>query len=448
MSNIGYSSTKWNTGKDVRNDRQLTHTCFRCSARYATSMAMIQHMREEHSEYVAQPATRHEVGMEGDRYNNTIATCPYCQLDCQTRKKLMRHLALQHRDADQEEPPNVKLIRLDDENKHKLLEQLSQNQAVTGPFVTPEATESKMVQNLLKVIGTNSNGLPNGSHKMENKSTTKLQYKCFWCEASFRKRGKLMDHINSLHKHNKQQNQAEAEMLSMDDPHKPLHGRHHHLISHRPNGISQMELPPYLSYNGAGPHSLPHRSHHHHLIPMQEIKPVASNQSKCSFKLAGSLANKGKTLKQEEAPLQNNCKFYFGKKDNPLANVKISHNHRHLRDSNQRRYSLPNMIDEASTSSPYNFPYSMLPHNPMAAAMQQHNYNMMNIRPQMMNSTPFYAPRMPMIMPGSEYMMNPMMDRHNQTSQAQFIARMNAMAQMSPLARPKPTESPLDLTKS
>lgn len=451
----------WNRVKKEYDERKLSHTCFQCSARYPNSGMLVQHMREEHSSFVQQATSKiHRAAdksapADTDKYKNTIATCPFCQLDCQTRKKLMLHLQLEHKDDNEhEDEPKVKVIRIDEQNKHKLLEQLSNNHgSVAGPFLTPGVAESNMVQSFLKAMGSSNNNLCNVSNKVDSSKTaaanSKQQYKCFWCEASFRKRGKLMDHIDTLHKHNKQQNQDEADMLNMDDPSKSLSVRGSQLSNQRSAAVAQLDLPPlpYLSVSPFAPSSingaLPGRSH-------TESKPPPSTVSKCSFTLNGSLTNKPKTIARENTPPSNVCKFYLGKKDNPMTNVKTNFADRAIRDNN-RRYSLPNVFDGSSPAS-YSFPYSMLPSNPLAAAAMQHNY-MMNIRPQLMNATPFYSARIPMVLPSSDYLVNhssPMLD-HTQTTQqqqAQFLATISAMAQMSPLARPKASESPLDLTKS
>ena len=417
--------------KQEYEDKQLTHTCPKCSVRYPNSGMLVHHMNEEHSTFVQQTAFRIARAADklpsladGEKYRNTMATCPYCKHDCQTRKKLMMHLETAHKDDEeqQDEEPRVKVIRLD------------------GSFVTPGAPELNVVQNFIKAMG-NAPGrsLPNGTAKLDNnnKSAAKLQYKCFWCDASFRKRGKLMDHIDTLHKHNKLQNQAEAD--SLNEPNKAPSSRP--LTNQR--SMSHLELSKFAPGLQLG---VATRSPH----PV-DTKPLVSNTGSCSFTLAGSLTKRTKKQITENTP-PNTCKFYLGKKDNPLANKKARVVERTISQPSSRRFSLPNVFDDASNPS-YNFPYNRM--TAMTAAMQ-HSY-MMGIRPPLINATQFYAPpRMPMVMPSSDYVLNhahPTLDQQQASNQqAQFFARMNAMHQMSPLAtnnRPKTSsESPLDLTKS
>lgn len=423
--------------KQEHEGRLLTHTCPHCSVRYPNSGSLVQHINAEHLSFVTQANSK--IARVGDqklqlaadeKYKNTIATCPFCQHDCQTRKKLMMHLQTEHKDDndhdhdEESKPSSVKIVRIE------------------GPFVTPGASESNVVQNLIKVIsGTNGN-ITNGNTKID-KSSAKLQYKCFWCDASFRKRGKLMDHIDTLHKHNKQQSQMQADMLNTEDLKplnvRPLPSRH----------MQQIDIPSFLPVLPLGTNVLPHGHRSPYTV---DSKPQTSNAGSCSFTLAGSLTKKSKPQTQENTP-PNMCKFYLGKKGNPLASKVAS-----VVDStlaqHSRRFSLPNLFDNVNTST-FNFSNRMLSPTTMTAALQ-HSY-MMNIRPQLMNATQFYAPRMPLMMPSSEYLLNhahPSLALNQQptSQQVQLLARMNAAAvQRSPLATSRPktsSESPLDLTKN
>ena len=407
--------------KEEYGDRQLTHTCPHCSKRYPNSSKLIQHMNEEHISFVRQTETRIvRAGdiSEGERYHNTVATCPYCKQDFQTRKKFMMHLETAHKEDEeqQDEGPKVKVIRVD------------------GPFVTPGATESKVVQNLLNAIGGTANrNTSNGSaSKLDSAPPAKLQYKCFWCEASFRKRGKLMDHIDSLHKHDKTTEMAQK--ISQEDLSKS-HGR-----QIATNHMSHLDVPKVHAILGGSQRS----------PQSMDSKPSTSSSPSCSFTLIGSLSRRFKPPSQPETTPTSICKFYLGKKDNPLANSKASQRESGASHADARRYSLPGIFDESNNS--YNFPYGMLSANQMTAAMQRSL--MMSMRPQLLNATQFYAPsRMPLLMPGSEYMLNhanPGLDPHS-SQHAQLFARLSAMAQMSPLGTSRsktPSESPLDLTKS
>lgn len=452
------TSSSWTgTVKEEFDEKQYTGSqntfrCSHCSGRYPNSRLLVQHMHAEHLHSVeARIAQARMAGVSekvtsqsnNEKYKNSTAICPFCHYDCHTRKKLMRHLEVEHKDDNEQDGPNLKVIRIEslDEGKKKdLLSQLSN----TGPFVTPNSSQSKIVQNLLKAFGTSSSTFNTGSSKVDNKTTNKLPYKCFWCEASFRKRGKLMDHIDTLHKDNKQQNQAEADRLSVSDPNKSPFSRP--MLNHHSMSLSQLDIPKYSSgILGFMPMASPiqHRS------PLPEYK---SSTNKCSFTLVGSLISKPNQPTEE--PIRSNiCKFYLRKKDNPLAQL----NHRIEMGENKLNPTTlslpPNMLESRGNStSQFNFPYRMMqPASTMAAAMQQ-TY-MINMRSPLLDATQFYAPRMPMMIPSSDYLVNPsqaMLEHQSQsTSQAQLFARMNhVLAQMSPLTQPKSSESPLDLTKS
>lgn len=431
-----------NLKKEYSDERLLPVPCCKCDARFPTSNKMLQHMKERHA----------ETG-DADRYQNTIATCPFCKHDCQTRKKLMQHLAMEHKDEEDEPPVKVIRISTHERNQQQIFEHLKQQQQrprdgiVGGPFVTPGPSENNiMVQNLLHAIGNGGKGSANV--KVETKVPTKNQYKCFWCDASYRKRGKLMDHIDNLHKHNKQ---AENKMSGSMEDTKPLGSQHSNVMGLNP-AVDRMSVNMSSFLPGM---RFPSISHQQVAVSTSAFTPPSAptvsrkpkSKGTCSFTLSGSLTTRTKApVKENEKPVV--CQFFLSKKENPLANIKSNPVTNTIRAmSGMRRSSLPNLFD--TSSPPYGFPYGMLPPSSMATAMQQ-SY-LMSMRAPMMHPSPFYAPRMPLMMPGSsDYLLNSqMLEHHSQNSQqAQFFARMSAMAQTSPLARPKNPESPLDLTKS
>lgn len=437
--------------REYLDERMLPHPCIRCTARFPTGSKLLQHMREDHPtiQHVrpGMPLNAPSPPRDNDRFINTTAICPMCQRDCQSRKKLMRHLEIDHKED--EEEPQLKVIRLtgDDQNKQKLLEQFQQqSENVAGPFITPVRSQSNMVQNLLKAIGTGNKTAPHV--KVESKSASKLQYKCFWCDASYRKRGKLMDHIDNLHKHNKQ---AENKMSGSLEDSKPQGGQQpmsmmgHNTSLDRLNAVGVPQfipgLPPFHALSKQSITGTNQLSQH----PTTSIRPKSNGP--CSFTLSGSLTPKPKPPAKEN-PKPDSCTFFMTKKENPLANIKSNPITAGLRTGDRRRSSLPNLFD--TSSSPYGFPYGMLPQNPMAAAASMHQRLFMSqMRPPMMHPSQFYSQRVPMMMPGStDYLLNQTQQMlEHQTSQAQMFARINAMAQTSPL-RPKNPESPLDLTKS
>lgn len=431
----------------VKLGTNLSHTCPKCSAKFPHSGLLVQHMKEAHPSFVEHAQSRiprnpmpvEKEPRDTGPYRNTSATCPFCSQDCQTRKKLMRHLELEHKDDNDHDEeaasvPEVKVIRLDDQNKHILLEQLAQQGGSHNIQTT--SGDSAMVRDLLKVISSSSSPSPTVSSnvhvatKPEPKTSSKFQYKCFWCDASFRKRGKLMDHIDLLHKHNKQQNQVEAEMLNHDETGKTFtrQGSSQTLGSHTFS-------PPQTSTSKTS--SIPHTI----------TSDYTSSQSKtCSFQMLGSLKQVVKPKPQKELPKENLCKFYFGKKGNPIVEVRtplLPRSTSMLRPSNtSRRYSLPNMLETTATST-YPFYHRMITPTSMAALQQ--SYMLAAMRPPMMTSASFYQPRMPLMVPPSDFMLgqsNPVFEQ----AQAQFLARMNAM-RMATSPRPNNADSPLDLTK-
>lgn len=148
----------------------------------------------------------------------SAAKCPFCEVDCGTRKKLMRHLEVEHQDVDGEIEPELKIVRLENNSEEKLFSGLNKDKDSEAEIQAKKVT---IVSNLLNTIGSKEGrskvNVPGTSGTIEVSATSikfpERRYKCFWCEASFRKRGKLMDHIDMFHKANKQQIEDEAELL-------------------------------------------------------------------------------------------------------------------------------------------------------------------------------------------------------------------------------------------
>ena len=446
--------------RELSDERLLPHPCMKCTARFPTGSKLLQHMREEHAEFSdnRQPSVPSPPS-DNERFRNTTAICPMCHQDCQTRRKLMTHLEVDHKDDnDHDEEPQIKYIRIsnDDENK-KILEQLKQQtDNVAGPFITPVAgsQSNNVMQNLLKAIGGGSKAPSSG--KMEAKSSTKFQYKCFWCDASYRKRGKLMDHIDNLHKHNKQ---AEKQISGSLEDSKPMNGSHHMgMMGHnssldRRNSIGVPQFIPGLPpFHSMTKQSIANTANHvpQHPTTCTSMRPKSAGP--CSFTLSGSLTAKPK-LPAKENKKPEACQFFMTKKENPLANINSNPITASFRVTHERRRSsVPNLFD--TSSPPFGFPFRN-PYSTMATAAMQQRYLMSQMRAPaaMMPPAPFYATQMPLMLPGTgstDYLLNQtqQMLEHQTSSQAQFFAHMNAFAQNSPLARPKNPESPLDLTKS
>lgn len=418
----------------------LPHSCFKCSARFANSGQLVQHMKEQHSSFVVHAKPRAAISppppphtAEKDEpttsssLKNTIATCPFCRQDCLTRKKLMKHLELEHKDDnDQDEEPDVKVLHMNDQNQHTILDQTHSQDSVTNSH--KPAHDSSAAQALLKSSSSSS------AAKGEGRIAAKLQYKCFWCDASFRKRGKLMDHIDSLHKQSKHQNQVEAEMLNYDDSGK---------VAYRP-ATSQTASAPFtqspapVERAGAlpfGPSDIMFKGRPH---------TVTNN---CSFLVMGPFTASKKIKLDTTVP--NMCKFYYGKRGNPIANMRIAQQHQQHKMAvgcnNSRRYSLPTSLENTMTG-PYGIPLRMMPTQSSMASAMQHSY-MFGMRPRhAFIPAPFYP--MPMMLPGADCVAavrpNSYPD-HRQSPSPQTLIRMANFTSLNHVN--KVADGPLDLSK-
>jgi len=210
----------WGTNRSMQQD--MTHKCPKCDQKFMTSALQVLHMREVHSAFVESAQLKIDaakIGVSvkslqamqqhkstGDFTQNAI--CPFCKYDCMTKKKLMRHLEVEHKGEDEEEDePEVKVIQVADDRKRRILNSFRNETSSSSSSRDPA-----LVQNLLEAF---ENDKKSQALRMSANSLrlTEKRYKCFWCEASFRKRGKLMDHIDMFHKANLQATEVEAEML-------------------------------------------------------------------------------------------------------------------------------------------------------------------------------------------------------------------------------------------
>lgn len=204
---------------------------------------MLKHMRESHTSFVTSTEQKidktftdsiKEKALSNRPINCSI--CAYCNLDCQNRRKLRTHIALNHKDDDGEVLPDLKHIRLErnpldyDLKKGKKgladADQVKPSRAKstdTDKVRTGKRRDSEKA----KAARTSQNGKQETERETKEKdskatatttaSTSRgaieKRYKCFWCKTSFRKRGKLMDHIDMFHKDSKDQSEMEAEKL-------------------------------------------------------------------------------------------------------------------------------------------------------------------------------------------------------------------------------------------
>lgn len=272
-----------------------------------------------------------------------------------------------------------------------------------------------------------------------------------------------MDHIDTLHKHNKQQNQVEAEMLSLDDPSKQL-GRLP--LPATPFNSSSLFRPPPAGYNSVHAMSRPATSQYNRMNSVNRTETAVSGIKKqstnnlCSFNLLGSLKPADRPKRSEVKP-NNWCKFYFGKKGNPLANARstpllnTSIKFEPGITNNNRRYSLPNVLDGCTNSTLPNFsyPYRLLPPaSTMAAAAMQQSY-LFGMRPPMFPQSFYPHARLPMMLPSRTATLSdgPQTTQHQQQT-VQFLNQMNTLShsiRSSPRSSVSShSESPLDLTKS
>lgn len=310
------------------------------------------------------------------------AACPHCHVDCLTRKKLMSHIEAAHKttdddddvDDDDGEPP-VKVIRLKRSGGDliqslsaagverispalgKLLKAIRPEDIGAGGrgaagATTPHAAASMPAAAAAAagVPGKSRGGasvggvavaaasglmgdvrvltLPSGSlARVADK-----KYKCFWCNALFRKRGKLMDHIDLFHKDSKQQTEVEAEMLNSaaaaarkdttlaavsSDGAPPQRAAASALLcGGDAAAAAEGDGHPTSAVRRGGPAPT--------TTPQRPPAAVAPAHSPCRFVYRAPVHR----LKPEDAAAdaygtadddRSGCKFYFGKSANPLA---------------------------------------------------------------------------------------------------------------------------------
>jgi hypothetical protein len=276
-------------------------------------------MKEAHSTFVQNAQEKIDRNKEqyARSFSNTAATCPYCQKDCQTRKNLMSHLG-EHKDLEtDEETSELKIIRITNENKKSLIDQFGGEKAApsssgssTSAAATAASSSPNFVHNLIRAIESDPAKI--ASSKIRVSSTcVKLperRYKCFWCDTSFRKRGKLMDHIDMFHKANKHQTELEAELLqgvsretSMQEPDK-----------NKPSTSRQTSSSHVGRGSGLKDFSLSRsKSSEKQMTSVQSVT-IKPKKKCCTFTMVGSIREESKFVnKSVDEPLPSQCRFYF-----------------------------------------------------------------------------------------------------------------------------------------
>ena len=218
----------------------MTHKCVKCEQRFPSSRAMLQHMRSSHTSFVTSTEQKIDTFQEDSlqekarcKLPTSASICSYCNLDCGNRRKLKRHIDLNHIEGvDQEIHPDLKHIRLQDSSlddepkklkKPAAIIQEKPSKPIKNPDVGKQKTKNTEVEKgktnktteKSKAAKDNKQTGKDSEGEKPNPTTTKAEkrYKCFWCSTSFRKRGKLMDHIDMFHKDSKDQSELEAEQL-------------------------------------------------------------------------------------------------------------------------------------------------------------------------------------------------------------------------------------------
>lgn len=208
-------------------------------------------------------------------------------------------------------------------------------------------------------------------------------------------------------------------------------------------------------------------------MPVTETKNKQSNNNLCSFNLFGSLRPKDKPKSPETRPVSM-CKFYFGKKGNPVANARSTPATKTSLNpypgsstpvNSSRRFSLPNMLEGSSngvaalSNLPYHYrlmtPTAMSQAGSIAAAAAVQQSYLFGMRPPMFPQSFYPPPRMPMMLPQLPACTTAMADRSQTSPQQQTAQLLNRMNTLNHSVRSSPassgtshSESPLDLTKS
>ncbi|KAF6041597.1 hypothetical protein EB796_000110 [Bugula neritina] len=308
---------------------------------------MVKHMRESHSAFVENAQMKIDRSEENSfeakkaaQSVNTAAQCPECKLDCRTRKKLVRHMETDHKETGAE--PEVKIIRLEKDSKDKLIDEIQKEQLQDH---TLHAQKTKVVNNLIHAVaakdGKSEVVLPETKKTIQVSATSiKLsRYRCFWCDMSFRKRGKLMDHINLFHKMSLEQTEIEAELIHIsvveNDAKKATTAvsTKEKKVEKRVEKKAEKKVKEHhpTSKKGHAKHSskkkqkvpaaMKQSSVYKHSVSLD--CPETPNNKVCSFTLVGSIREVSRILQKrrfssESDKAKDSCIFFNRKKDDPI----------------------------------------------------------------------------------------------------------------------------------
>ena len=293
----------------------MSHKCFQCDLRFLSSGGLVGHMREAHSSFVKDTQEKIDkskqlsVAAKPDGAK-TAAVCPFCKLQCVTRKNLMRHLEFEHKDDEVEDEPQVKIVRFNTDKSGVIR---SLNSQITQPVV--DASDPVLVQNLLRALEASSSaGLLDNKLKLPPAEIKipERKYKCFWCEASFRKRGKLMDHIDMFHK---DQTEMEAGSLSKSQTSTSTDDKQVLKLSATSvsTSVTKLKSTPQVSCSSikAPPVSLAKPKSINAETGNGSITSATSTSKVCTYTLDGPLF----PCRSKADPIHqvNSCSFYLGK---------------------------------------------------------------------------------------------------------------------------------------
>ena len=436
----------------------MTHKCFQCEKRFESSAQLVKHMQEAHSTFVKD--AKDKIDRSKEQYSrsfaNTAATCPYCKVDCHTRKKLMRHLD-EHKDLEPEEETELKIIRITNESKSSLLNHFDGDKPGAATVAASSDGNPTFVQNLIRAIEGDPTKIGNSKIKVSSTSLKlpERRYKCFWCDTSFRKRGKLMDHIDMFHKANKDQSELEAVLLqgaSMPQENtksKPAAVKHSNSSSTSSH---------YSDSKNGGKETIITRS-------KSCDKPVSSQAKQkkqtCSFSVAGSIRESSKVVPKEKAVEKLFvCKFYFG--NSGASSVETQQSPKDLESkispavpstepsvlaasfSPSHFRQLRSTSMSSNNSLPLSSPQTNVPPSRQAPTHPFGHAPQMPIQSHPLSQSVF--PHMPYYVPASDLYLN---QQHNllmeqQRSQLQYLSYMQSLASQSAAIDPN---RPLDLSK-
>lgn len=300
----------------------MTHKCFRCEQRFESSGQLVRHMQKDHPTFVQDAKDKIDRSKEqyARTFINTAATCPYCKVDCHTRKKLMKHLE-EHKDEPDEETAELKIIRITNESKTSLLDEFN-GASASGSATAPVMANNSptFVQNLIRAaMETDPAKISSAKIKVSSTSLKLLErkYKCFWCDTSFRKRGKLMDHIDMFHKASKDQSELEAGLLqgassSPQEPEKPKPPNIKHSTSSPTHSTPVFSSPPNVKHGNSLREATTCRSKSSERPAAQHAPPKPKKRS-CLFSVVGKLSEHSRRVAETPADTHRVCKFYFGR---------------------------------------------------------------------------------------------------------------------------------------